>query len=102
MIAQNRGIYLVEISTISGQDLFIAAYDTQSDESLLIEVNDPAKRDQIIDQFQNDFEVMADSLQVISKRLVLLNPRLVLQKREEAGKETELSQHNQSDTVNHP
>jgi len=53
--------------------LNIAAYDVESPESLLIEL--PEKRAQdILREFSNDYEKMACSLQVMNKRLVLLNP----------------------------
>ena len=45
----------------------------ESPESLLIEL--PEKRAQeILKEFQNDYERIASSLQVMNKRLVLLNP----------------------------
>jgi hypothetical protein len=53
--------------------LFIAAYDVESPESLLIELPERRAQD-ILNEFQNDYESMADSLQVMNKRLVLLNP----------------------------
>jgi len=67
-----QGYYIVEIST-NNTHLFIAAYDLESPESLLIEL--PEKRAQdILNEFMNDYETMANSLQVMNKRLVLLNP----------------------------
>lgn len=51
-----------------------------SPESLLIEL--PERRAQeILNEFNNDYEGMASSLQVMNKRLVLLNPKFVNQKR---------------------
>ncbi len=67
-----QGYYVVEISS-TNTNLFIAAHDVESPESLLIEL--PEKRAQdILSEFKNDYEKMASSLQVINKRLVLLNP----------------------------
>jgi len=67
-----QGYYIVEISS-NNTHLFIAAYDLESPESLLIEL--PEKRAQdILAEFQNNYESMANSLQVMNKRLVLLNP----------------------------
>ena len=67
-----QGYYIVEISS-NNTHLFIAAYDVESPESLLIEL--PEKRAQeILKEFNNDYEAMASSLQVMNKRLVLLNP----------------------------
>ena len=62
----------MEISS-NNTHLFIAAYDVESPESLLIEL--PERRAQeILNEFSNDYESMAGSLQVMNKRLVLLNP----------------------------
>ena len=55
-----QGYYIVEIST-NNTHLFIAAYDLESPESLLIEL--PEKRAQsILNEFQNDYSAMASSL----------------------------------------
>mmetsp|Transcript_10637 Transcript_10637/g.17876 ORF Transcript_10637/g.17876 Transcript_10637/m.17876 type:complete len:194 (+) Transcript_10637:760-1341(+) len=66
---------MVEISTVSMRDMFIAAYDTDSPESLLIEIADETKAQEILTQFGNQYESLANCLQVINKRLVLLNPK---------------------------
>ena len=68
--------YIVEISTNSEQTLFIAAYDIETPESLLIELPEP-KSTEILTQFQQDYDLLASSLQVHQKRLVLLNPKFV-------------------------
>lgn len=66
------GYFIVEISS-TNTHLNIAAFDVESPESLLIEL--PEKRAQeILREFSNDYEKMACSLQVMNKRLVLLNP----------------------------
>ena len=67
-----QGYYIVEISS-NNTHLFIAAYDLESPESLLIELPEK-KAQEILNEFQNDYEGMANSLQVMNKRLVLLNP----------------------------
>eukprot|EP00347_Sterkiella_histriomuscorum_P015405 403357145 len=72
------GYYIVEISS-NNSYLFIAAYDVESPESLLIELPEK-KAQEILNEFQNDYESMATSLQVINKRLVLLNPKFAGQK----------------------
>jgi hypothetical protein len=67
---------MVEISTNSSQTLYLAAYDMESPESLLIEL--PGKKaEQILTQFEKEYDLMANSLQVLQKRLVLLNPKFV-------------------------
>ena len=71
-----NGYYIVEIST--GKNiLFIAAYDVETPESFLIELP-PPKSSEIEKEFQSNWELMANSLQVMNKRLVLLNPNYVL------------------------
>ena len=67
-----QGYYIVEISS-NNTHLFIAAYDVESPESLLIELPEKRATD-ILKEFANDYESMASSLQVMNKRLVLLNP----------------------------
>jgi hypothetical protein len=67
-----QGYFVVEISS-NNSHLFISAHDVESPESFLIEL--PEKRAQeILKEFINDYERMASSLQVMNKRLVLLNP----------------------------
>ena len=66
------GYYIIEISS-NNSNLFIAAYDVESPESFLIELQEK-KAQEIISEFKNDYELMACSLQVVHKRLILLNP----------------------------
>lgn len=67
-----QSLYLVEISS-NNTHLFIAALDMESEESFLIEL--PEKRAQaILDEFNNDYEALASSLQLIDKKLVLFKP----------------------------
>lgn len=74
-----QGLYLVEIST-NQSHLFIAAFDVETDESLLIELPEKKAND-ILEEFNHDYEQLASSLQVLNKRLVLLNPKFIQQKR---------------------
>lgn len=66
------GYYIVEISS-NNQNLFIAAYDVESPESLLIELPEK-KAEEIMKEFNGDYEMMANCLQVMNNRLILLNP----------------------------
>lgn len=68
-----RGYYIVEISS-NNEFLYIAAYDVESPESFLITLNERKVEDIIINQFQNNYEEVASSLQVVNNRLVLHNP----------------------------
>ena len=55
-----EGFYVVEISTWEG-NLCIAAFDTRTPESLLIEL--PEQRAQhILNEFKNNYEFMSNSL----------------------------------------
>ena len=67
------GYFVVEISTFNG-NLSIAAFDTKTPESLLIELPD-GRAQHILNEFKNNYELMASSLQVMKKRRVLLNPK---------------------------
>jgi hypothetical protein len=71
-----NGYYIVEISS-NNSCLFIAAYDVESPESLLIELNEN-KAEEIMKEFSNDYETMASCLQIMNRRLVLLNPVSVI------------------------
>ncbi len=66
------GYYIIEISS-NNSCLFIAAYDVESPESLLIELSEK-KAEDIMKEFNNDYEQMATCLQIMNRRLVLLNP----------------------------
>ncbi len=59
-----NGYYIVEISS-NNTFLFIAAYDVESPESFLIELQE-AKAKEILVEFNNDYESMASSLQVMN------------------------------------
>lgn len=54
------GLFVVEISS-SNNYLYVAAFDIDSPESLLIEL-DPQKSIDILAKFNNDYELMASSL----------------------------------------
>ena len=68
-----QGYYIIEISS-NNQSIFIAAYDVETPESLLIELPEK-KAEDIMKEFGQDYELMASCLQVMNKRLVLLNPK---------------------------
>lgn len=53
-------MFVVEISS-SNNSLFVAAFDVDSPESLLIEL-DGTKSVEILQKFNNDYESMASSL----------------------------------------
>lgn len=73
------GYYIVEISS-SSSNLFIAAYDVESTESFLITLPDK-RANELMVEFENNYELMASSLQVMNKRLYLLNPKYLSDQR---------------------
>ena len=70
------GHYVVEISK-HANGMYIAAYDTSTPESLLICLSSE-KSAFICHQFKDNWELMANSLQIMDKRLILLNPKFVV------------------------
>lgn len=82
-----NGYYIVEISSNSN-NLFIAAYDVESTESFLITL--PEKRaNELMVEFENNYELMASSLQVMNKRLYLLNPKYLADQRDGQNQQTD-------------
>jgi hypothetical protein len=67
-----NGYYIVEVSS-NNACLFIAAYDVESPESFLIELTEK-KAEDIMKEFNNDYEQLSTCLQIMNRRLVLLNP----------------------------
>lgn len=91
-----NGYYIIEISS-NNSCLFIAAYDVESPESFLIELTEK-KAEDIMIEFSNDYEVMSSCLQIMNRRLVLLNPvRLSLTyfNRNTINKNSNSKEHNQ-------
>ena len=71
------GYFMVEVSkNMRLKRLYVAAFDVSGPESLLIKLAGD-KVDEIERQFDNDYEKIANCLQVFNKRLVLLNPKYV-------------------------
>lgn len=75
--AEDGGYFMVEVSkNMNLNRLYVAAFDISSPESLLIKLIGD-KVAEIEQQFDNDYEKIANCLQVFNKRLVLLNPKYV-------------------------
>ncbi len=72
--------YEIEISEAQGKMYIAAANQTKHKEHYLIEL-DVEKGEQILQEFKTDFQAILDSLQIISRRLVLLNPNMSENKR---------------------
>lgn len=64
--------YVIEVS-IWENHLFIAAFDTNSSESLMIKIK-PDKFEFILQKFDSNYELMADSVHIDHKRLILVDP----------------------------
>lgn len=92
-----NGYYIVEISSNSN-NLFIAAYDVESTESFLITL--PEKRaNELMVEFENNYELMASSLQVMNKRLYLLNPKYLADQRAKQDDQPGQNHENLGETV---
>jgi hypothetical protein len=68
----NHGHYIVEISKIP-DSLLIAAFDHGSPENYIIELQNP-KDEEIMKEFNGDYELLSENLNIMNRRLVLLNP----------------------------
>ena len=68
-----RGYYIIEISS-SHTQIFITAFNVEKPQSLILEI--PEKRAKyILQQFNEDFEALANCLTVANnQKLILLNP----------------------------
>ncbi|TNV71071.1 hypothetical protein FGO68_gene7443 [Halteria grandinella] len=78
-----KGYYIVEISS-NNSHLFIAAYDVESPESFLIEIPEKKAQD-ILATFNSEYDQIANSLSIQNKRLMLMNPKFILQRRAQTG-----------------
>jgi hypothetical protein len=68
-----NGIYSIEMLISQTDDLVISAQHTEQPDSFIIEIEN-AKVEHLINEFSNDFFMMADHLKIMNKRMVLLNP----------------------------
>jgi hypothetical protein len=71
-IGSSELFYVIEVS-IWENHLFIAAFDANSPESLMIKIK-PDKFDFILQKFESNYELMAESVHIDQKRLILLDP----------------------------
>ena len=68
-----NGIYMVEMLISQTDDLVISAQHVELPDSFIIEIEAP-KVGKLIQEFNNDFNFMANYLKIMNKRMVLLNP----------------------------
>ena len=68
-----NGIYSIEMLISQTADLVISAQHTEQPDSFIIEIEN-SKVEHLINEFSNDFFMMADHLKIMNKRMVLLNP----------------------------
>jgi len=54
----------------------ISAQHEDLPDSFIIEI-EAAKVQHLLNEFQNDFNLMADHLKIMNKRMVLLNPKFI-------------------------
>lgn len=62
-IKSARSFFIIEISTTAEGTLYIAAYDIQSNTSFLMQQK-PEKAKQTLARYQNDFQSMAEAVQI--------------------------------------
>ena len=65
--------YLIEIARDTTKQLLISAQNVSEEENFLIELPE-VKSKEILEGFGNSYEEIADNLNIMRKRLVLLNP----------------------------
>lgn len=68
-----NGIYNVEILLSQQDDLVISAQHIDQPDSFIIEI-EQMKVNHLVNEFGNDFSIMANHLKIMNKRMVLLNP----------------------------
>jgi len=68
-----NGIYNVEVLLSQQDDLVISAQHTEQPDSFIIEIEN-MKVNHLVNEFGNDFSIMANHLKIMNKRMVLLNP----------------------------
>lgn len=79
-------VFTIEVSKDGKQTMLISAIASEGiEESYLIELAD-TKSDAILSEFSNDYEILADNLAVMKKRLVLLNPKFKSKKKKSTKK----------------
>jgi len=57
-------------------DLVISAQHVEQPDSFIIEI-ESQKVNNLVNEFNNDFVLMANHLKIMNKRLVLLNPKFL-------------------------
>ena len=67
-----KGQFIIEISKMEGL-LIIGAFNNGSPENYIIELKEP-NDEEIMKTFSHDFDLMCTNLDIVNKRLVLLNP----------------------------
>lgn len=68
-----NGAYNIEILISQNDDLVISAQHHELPDSFIIEIEN-MKVQHLVNEFNNDFAIMADHLKIMNKRMVLLNP----------------------------
>ena len=69
-----NGKYHIEIFIAQNNDLIIASQHEARNDSFIIEIQEN-RVDQLCNEFSNDFQLMAEHLKIMNKRMVLLNPK---------------------------
>lgn len=68
-----NGVYNVQIMLSQNDDLVISAQHVQFPDAFIIDI-EASKVGHLVNEFGNDFQIMASHLKIMNKRMVLLNP----------------------------
>ena len=68
-----NGNYMIEMLISQSDDLVISAQHEELPDSFIIEI-EAAKVDHLVNEFGQQYDVMANHLKIMNKRMVLLNP----------------------------
>ena len=66
--------------------MVISAQHEDLPDSFIIEI-EAAKVQHLLNEFGNDFSLMASHLKIMNKRMVLLNPKFIAKQENEAGED---------------
>ena len=67
-------------------DLVISAQHEDLPDSFIIEI-EAGKVQHLLNEFSNDFSLMANHLKIMNKRMVLLNPKFIAKQENEGGQD---------------
>mmetsp|Transcript_106457 Transcript_106457/g.147433 ORF Transcript_106457/g.147433 Transcript_106457/m.147433 type:complete len:103 (+) Transcript_106457:346-654(+) len=87
-------MFMIEIFLSNKDDLVISAQSVYQNESFIIEIN-AEMVDQLLNEFQGNYNQMAAHLKLMNKRMVLLNPKF--SKKQEGDQQQDSMQEEQQE-----